>query len=56
MAGVDSAAEAAAGEALPERRVLVLSGPPDADLDAAVAAMRATLSPELTLERSPPED
>jgi hypothetical protein len=38
------------------RRVLVLSGPPEADLDAAVNAMRTALPPELSLEASLPED
>ena len=40
----------------PARRVLVLSGPPDADLDAAVAAIRSGLAPELSLEAGPAQD
>ena len=54
------AGAAAAGEiataAAPHRRVLVLTGPPDADLDVTVAAIRAALSPEMSLESGPPED
>lgn len=42
--------------AVPARRVLVLSGPANADLDATVTAIRAALSPELSLESRPPED
>ena len=42
--------------AAPVRRQLVLSGPTSADLDAAVASLRAALPPELSLEASPPED
>jgi Domain of unknown function (DUF5671) len=34
----------------PARRVLVLSGPPGADLETTVAALRAALAPELKLE------
>jgi Domain of unknown function (DUF5671) len=40
----------------PARRVLVLSGASDADLDATVAAIRAALPPELSLHSSPSED
>jgi len=40
----------------PARRLLVLSGPSNNDLDATVAAIRAALPPELSLESSPPED
>lgn len=36
--------------ASPARRVLVLSGPPGADLESTVAALRAALAPELQLE------
>ena len=39
----------------PARRTLVLSGPPGADLDTTVAAMRAALGPELQLEEELPE-
>ena len=42
--------------AAPARRVLVLSGPAEADLDATVTAIRAALSPGLSLEAGPPED
>ena len=38
------------------RRKLVLTGPTNADLDATVAAMRAALPPELTLEANPPDE
>ncbi|HEX6475290.1 MAG TPA: DUF5671 domain-containing protein, partial [Candidatus Limnocylindria bacterium] len=51
------AAEAQAAPAVPSaRRVLVLSGPADADLDATVTVLRAALSPGLSLESGPPED
>jgi Domain of unknown function (DUF5671) len=40
----------------PARRMLVLSGPSNADLDATVAAMRAALPPELSVETNPPDD
>ena len=39
----------------PLRRRLVLSGPPGADLETTVAAMRAALGPDLRLEDEPPE-
>jgi hypothetical protein len=42
--------------AAPARRTLILNGPPDADLDAAVAAMRAGLAPGLRLEDAPASD
>ena len=47
---------AAEGAASPARRVLVLTGPTNADLDATVAAMRAALPPELSLEANPPDE
>ena len=50
------AAEAAGAAAAPARRVLVLTGPTNADLDATVAAMRAALPSELSLEANPPDD
>ena len=40
----------------PAQRLLVLTGPSSTDLDATVAAIRAALPPELSLESSPPED
>ena len=46
---------AAADVQHPARRTLVLSGPPGADLDTTVAAMRAALGPELRLEEELPE-
>ena len=49
-------AEVPPAQEAPARRVLVLSGPANADLDATVAAIRAALSPELSLEAGPPED
>lgn len=49
-------AEIPPAQETPARRVLVLSGPANADLDATVAAIRAALSPELSLESGPPED
>ncbi len=54
-----AAAEAAADIATapsPAQRLLVLTGPSSTDLDATVAAIRAALPPELSLESSPPED
>jgi hypothetical protein len=36
--------------------VLVLTGPPDADLDVTVAAIRAALSPDMSLVSGPPDD
>ena len=39
-----------------QMQTLRLTGPPNADLDATVAAFRAALPPELSLESSPPED
>ena len=54
--GVEAeSAEIPSAQETPARRVLVLSGPANADLDATVAAIRAALSPELTLESDPPE-
>ena len=52
----EAEATAAEGAASPARRVLVLTGPTNADLDATVAAMRAALPPELTLEANPPDE
>ena len=49
-------ATAAEGGASPARRVLLLTGPTNADLDATVAAMRAALPPELTLEANSPDE
>jgi uncharacterized protein DUF5671 len=51
----EDAAEATVKAAAPASRVLVLTGPTNADLDATVAAMRAALPPELSLETHPPD-
>lgn len=45
-----------AGAVTTVRRVLVLSGPPTADLDGTVAALRAALAPELSLDDAPAVD
>ena len=52
----EAVAETAGGVASPARRMLVLTGPTNADLDATVAAMRAALPPELSLETNPTDD
>jgi len=49
----EAVAMTAGGVASPARRVLVLTGPTESDLDATVAAMRAALPPELSLETNP---
>ena len=54
-AGPEAAAEAPMVSP-PARRVLVLTGPADADLDSAVTAIRAALAPGLSLENEPPKD
>lgn len=54
-AGPEAAAEAPMVSP-PARRVLVLTGPADADLDSAVTAIRAALAPGLSLENEPPND
>jgi hypothetical protein len=53
---IDAAAPPRATSAAPSRRVLVLSGPPGADLESTVAALRAALAPELLLEDGAPPD
>ena len=52
----DAVAETAGGVASPARRMLLLTGPTNADLDATVAAMRAALPPQLSLETTPSDD
>jgi hypothetical protein len=54
--GAATAPEIPVGSPSPVRRLLVLSGPANVDLDGAVATIRAGLPPELSLESSPPED
>jgi hypothetical protein len=49
-------APAAGVPTAPARRVLVLSGPPGADLESTVVALRAALAPELQLEDGTPAD
>jgi len=49
----EAVAMPAGDEASLARRVLVLTGPTESDLDATVAAMRAALPPELSLETNP---
>jgi hypothetical protein len=56
LAAATEIAPAAAVPTAPARRVLVLSGPPCADLETTVVALRAALAPELQLEDGTPAD